>query len=449
MRNPRKTHRTLALALAALVAAALPAPLAGQSTPTEGYDPMRQITAQLVKANLLIVQDVTGSMADDIYSFEASNGQHAHGRLYWESQNQNPVGQTASSGTVSFTARRVSDNSNQSRTFSSINGVGAPGIYTHTYSGTTGPRYTDVESGRLVYATSLPVLVYESGQFRLAYRCRPTGGSWRVGGRLPWSSTVNWYYYDNFDNSRCSVGWGQGLYFTNPSRIMNVKNALGNTVYIASDYTPPDIPASGEPFDRWSRAVWAANWSTWVAREETPAGDTITYTEPYKTMGANPSSKSYRFRLETGYDLVSAGSRYDPTPAGGNPAARVNWISDPGNPFPAFHTSSTATPYKDKNGDDVRSPGLTSTGGVIPAGNWSLGWPTDTTRYGTVTVQPPGDVIGKNASRINFGLQIYSSDWSSRFPYLFPIDVYDTNNVERLQGFFAAYTDPKDRKSVV
>ena len=93
MRHRRTPLRALTLALAAFLVTARPAPLAGQAAPTEGYDPLRQITAQLIKANLLIVQDVTGSMAQDIYSFYAPNGsnttgtQNAHGRLYRETLN--------------------------------------------------------------------------------------------------------------------------------------------------------------------------------------------------------------------------------------------------------------------------------------------------------------------------------------------------------------------------
>ncbi len=56
-----RTSRTHLLPSALLLAAALAAP--GARAQDEGYDPMRQITAQLQKANLQIVLDVTGSMA--------------------------------------------------------------------------------------------------------------------------------------------------------------------------------------------------------------------------------------------------------------------------------------------------------------------------------------------------------------------------------------------------
>ena len=81
-----KTHathsRTPALLLAVLLALASPA-LLGQ-TQTEGYDPMRQITAQLMKANLHIVQDVTGSMERWPDSSDEPVGKaNAFGYLIW------------------------------------------------------------------------------------------------------------------------------------------------------------------------------------------------------------------------------------------------------------------------------------------------------------------------------------------------------------------------------
>jgi len=59
--NAMRTPRTHILLPALLLAAALAAP--GLRAQDEGYDPMRQITAQLQKANLQITLDVTGSMA--------------------------------------------------------------------------------------------------------------------------------------------------------------------------------------------------------------------------------------------------------------------------------------------------------------------------------------------------------------------------------------------------
>jgi hypothetical protein len=55
--------RGAGLLLAALASLALPC-LA--QTQTEGYDPLRQITAQQARANLMILLDITGSMAGDV-----------------------------------------------------------------------------------------------------------------------------------------------------------------------------------------------------------------------------------------------------------------------------------------------------------------------------------------------------------------------------------------------
>ena len=81
------TTRLIQLARPALLLAALlvAAPALRAQTPTEGYDPMRQITAQLMKANLHIVHQVTGSMTsfpDGLFelpaALAASLGAHLH-----------------------------------------------------------------------------------------------------------------------------------------------------------------------------------------------------------------------------------------------------------------------------------------------------------------------------------------------------------------------------------
>lgn len=78
--------RGAGLLLAALASLALPC-LA--QTQTEGYDPLRQITAQLMKANLLILQDITGSMAwfPDSSSPTPTKGDDSRGNLFWNTGN--------------------------------------------------------------------------------------------------------------------------------------------------------------------------------------------------------------------------------------------------------------------------------------------------------------------------------------------------------------------------
>jgi hypothetical protein len=87
MREPRHPLETRTLALAFAAALTLsPAAALGQAEPTEGYDPMRQITAQLMKANLHIVQDVTGSMTSYPESpDDPARGVNGFGYLAWSS----------------------------------------------------------------------------------------------------------------------------------------------------------------------------------------------------------------------------------------------------------------------------------------------------------------------------------------------------------------------------
>jgi hypothetical protein len=87
----RRPIRGAGLLLAALASLALPC-LA--QTQTEGYDPLRQITAQLMKANLLILQDITGSMAwyPDTSSPTPSKGDDSRGHLFWYPAVSGPTG---------------------------------------------------------------------------------------------------------------------------------------------------------------------------------------------------------------------------------------------------------------------------------------------------------------------------------------------------------------------
>ena len=53
------------------------------ATRNEGYDPLRQITAQLLRANLLILQDVSGSMRWDVHAHTLLEDEDSVGRLVW------------------------------------------------------------------------------------------------------------------------------------------------------------------------------------------------------------------------------------------------------------------------------------------------------------------------------------------------------------------------------
>src|ERR1017187_9672344 len=50
---------------------------------SEGFDPLRQITAQLLRANLLILQDVSGSMRWDVSGHTVIEDEDSVGRLVW------------------------------------------------------------------------------------------------------------------------------------------------------------------------------------------------------------------------------------------------------------------------------------------------------------------------------------------------------------------------------
>ncbi|MBL8113409.1 MAG: hypothetical protein JNK60_11020, partial [Acidobacteria bacterium] len=63
---PSWLRRTSAVALSALMLLTPVVPAEAQSI-QEGVDPLRQIGANVVRANLAILFDVTGSMGRDIY----------------------------------------------------------------------------------------------------------------------------------------------------------------------------------------------------------------------------------------------------------------------------------------------------------------------------------------------------------------------------------------------
>lgn len=446
MRQSPIPRRALALPLAVAMALAAASPSSAQTVPTEGYDPLRQITAQLVKANLLLVQDVSGSMVWDKYGNNVGND--AHGRLSWEStlSNVRSTSRSRSDGRLQFIGRQ-SNGTVRTVEDTDFRGARNPGVYTWAYSSTGAPTYScnrNVDgcpsTTTDLTATQFPVLLFNSSQSRWepAYRCRPTG-SWRQSElELPWAPGTYVWEAGTFDLDECTL-WSSGLYFTYPSRMMNVKNALGNSVYIADDYTPPNPGLTGE--DKWKDVVWASGLGAHVAKETTAAGEVLVVDEAYRSMKGN--TKSWRFNINTGFDLATVGV-YNPAPTGTvtrNLAVKVNWVEAPTDLFPAYHESAPAS-YLDSSGVPVRSPGLTSGGSPIAAGSWAIGWVTDPARYGTMSVRAPGDVIGRNAERINFGLSTYSGEDDASYPFLFPIDTRDTNNVERLQGYLAAREAP-------
>ena len=500
MRNPGRTHRALALALAALVAAAAPAPLAGQST--EGYDPMRQITAQLVKANLLIVLDTSGSMAWDMpgntlgdgdsltkYDGADISGEAVTGRLFWVSSfptSSNTQG--GSSDTLGFDARvdgkqtvggtTYNNDATVNVRINNVRGVEYPGIYTYSAYTKTAPtklRYRDYSRNGApwVYATNLPVMSYYSAtRYRLVYRCRPVG-TWTDGGLVPWSSDrtgsnrIYWQYNTSFDTNDCSAFTWQ-LKFDAPSRMSLLKNALGNSVYVAQEYTPPEIRVPGSPVTRWPAATswrydtsnYGSNpWTTWLAddaaaggrRNSLPGTDGrwFAYREGYRLP---THEHDYEFTIEPGYNLEDRTVIYNPTTrvATAIPKPNVatpNYVEQPGPPLKAFYASTDTDLFVPD--DAAGNPALPYNPlrplpATIPASQdaklRSVGLPRP--GFGSAVLDPPQDIIAKNASRINFGLQTFSGTTATTFPLITPVDTTDGSNVERLLGHLAPRVSP-------
>ncbi len=249
-----KTHathpRTPALLLAVLLAlAVLASPALLGQTQTEGYDPMRQITAQLMKANLHIVQDVTGSMArypqnsTTAKDGTAGGGENGFGYLTWDRNHldeNKPVEQSSCS-----------------------------------YD----------KKGNLI-------------------GCKV-------------------YYY-----------W---LAFFGPSRMGILKNALGNSVPLVTDYTPPavsgqwSLPAGNVYSTTGPRKAWKFKFtsSTYVGAPGYP------FTTPYETItipGAYSNSATTTAYPVTNFPKVVDGActvgtctYYAPQDLVGRNVGRVNW----------------------------------------------------------------------------------------------------------------------------
>ncbi len=225
MRTPTRHLLPFAGAALGLLVAAV-APRAAAQPYTEGYDPLRQITAQIQKANLLIVEDVTGSFA------------------WWPSSNSTPT---------------RSENS----------------------------------FGYLVWGGA-------------------SGGS-----------------CDKDHPSLCRT-WDYKLTFEAPSRMATVKNVLGNSVALVTNYAPPAV--SG----RWSRTATSGSVDTkitWTFRYDYGSGNTgtapgVPFT-PYETItvpGTNPAFTVTNFPIvRDGACTVGTCSYSPPKDIVALNASRVNW----------------------------------------------------------------------------------------------------------------------------
>ena len=81
LRLPVRARKACALLLLFLMA--FGGAGSAQGAATEGYDPLRQITQQLLRANLLILQDLSGSMRWDVYGNDLYEKEDSVGRLVW------------------------------------------------------------------------------------------------------------------------------------------------------------------------------------------------------------------------------------------------------------------------------------------------------------------------------------------------------------------------------
>lgn len=503
MRRDRRLTPGLLPSLAGVLLLFLAGPLAGQ-TRSEGYDPMRQITAQLVKANLLIVQDRTGSMQGDKFGYDIGDADgvttdgpdvspdNVTGRMFWERvlPNSTSTSSGGSTGAVPFAMVRTSNGaSSATPNWGNIRGVGSPGIFYVRYDEATStatilntairefsfsfpwvsptfPNYNNANN--TVRAVTMPLL---DSSNRLVYTCKPTG-TWSTstgtpGTRLPWNTgstpaAAEYFQYNNqFDLTQCAMSIWQ-LRFDLPSRIANVKNALGNSVYLQEGYTPPPVTSAGKPVSRWPAPTsWLYSTTNFPSGNPWAWFNDATSTSllgkrAYYQEGVNRPLNPNIFDFMIGYlfGLENNALRYDPTPASAarnRVVATPTWVKDPGRPFKAFYANGDVDlPVpNDENGDPVL-PAIPTRPlpASPPAGRLAKVWGIGMPRPGFGTVGPfrkPQDVVGVNAERINFGLLAYSSDGY----YLHvPIDTTDGNNVARFQAVMSLYRTSAETSNV-
>jgi len=230
------THRIARTALGTLLALlTLPS---GPAPAVEAYDPLRQITQQVAKANLLIVQDRTGSMAWlPTVGSEPTAGGAGTGNLYW--------GSNSSDGYAALL--RGNDFPALQRTWTALSG---------------GSWASDSD-----YVVPSEIYLNSSGNLRT--RAIPPGGTGRNGLADTKANVCS--------TSSCRY-WVYVLTFEYPSRMSMVKNVFGETVNVISDYDAPVDPTvslGGNAF--------AANWA--------PSG-TKTVTVARWDRTADPYSRS-------------------------------------------------------------------------------------------------------------------------------------------------------------
>ncbi|MEO6325277.1 MAG: hypothetical protein ABIT01_01685 [Thermoanaerobaculia bacterium] len=304
-----RTQVRFAIIAGALATLASAAPVFAQVKP-EGYDPLRQITKQLVKANLLIVLDTTGSMAGDAPGNQLLDGADSTGRISWWR-----------SGPVNTPDPLRPGNGSDGNVNPGFDSKGKP-------------------------------------------RCVVTG--------------VNNSNQPNQWNKNSCSSYEYQLRFELPSRLASVKTALGNSVSVILSYTAPAA-------NQVNSITYPSAWTATAA-------------------GAGAPTKSCT--------LISPGTL-------SATSVVVQCNVDFG-----FYTNTTNPVYK-------AAPGIpfTAYDAVgVPVGNWgSLAAPT-----------APKDVIGANATKINWGLVAYSTSRGdcATAELKVKLDTNDSNDVTTLETFF-------------
>jgi len=307
------------------------------TTTDEGYDPLRQITAQVMKANLLILQDVTGSMAwypDYGLSVDSNTfayptyGDDSRGHLFWS---------TDSSGA----------------------GTAWPGFSGKTFPASCSPTGTPT-------CVSVPSVA----SIGAANSTDPSSSCT--------SSPCRFWYYV--------------LTYEGPSRMATVKNALGNSIDVVAAtatvpaYTPP-LLQSGLTNTTWKNAVSTATITiTPVPKDinQTKTGSVSAwlYTFDYGTSGTTnrvgpaPGVPFSPFDSSSHFPLISNGTcsvgtcnYLLPKDIVGNYKNRINWG------LTTFSTSSSTLVHIDMTGnnkdlalleDYLYFSGSTRTGGTQP-----------------------------------------------------------------------------------
>ena len=301
---PKPTARLLVLAVIWGTLVGLACPAQAQ----EGYDPMRQISSQIVHPNLLIVMDRSGSLSFaasfdsnyDDWNYDGSN----NGHMYWAYSEQGLTG--FANITADFT---VSDSNYEQGYGSLFQGVPQPSSgagqgywiragVTGTYSGLIRSYYPGLvyvlgnpgwSTGQSITISGLSGSDKSSQGFILCSDPQQSG----------WNPAY-WYFTVRQANGPCSYTFTRGYsaltitavgadahsiwYFVPPSRMAIFKNTLGNSVTLyGATASPTGTDQDGKPYYQFDPSggpvngayydMQAGQWINWSPTTQPPAGD--------------------------------------------------------------------------------------------------------------------------------------------------------------------------------